>query len=200
MTPRSCIGLLAALSLVFNFAISSAQACDVVSTMVRPALIFTVPTPTVTPPKITVSPMPRSMPLKMKIKSRPLRTAPAQAPVAVKRAGDYKPYMKDLEKSIRAAWQRPSTRRVMPGGPTIKMLGSGQPQNIEVKLTSGNEAVDRAAVRALYLVQAKPLPAGALQYVNVEFVFENSNGSSCCCGGEQCTCANAGACGGSQRI
>jgi len=88
----------------------------------------------------------------------------------------------------------------MPVGTTFKLLRSGQLKNIEVNLTSGNEAVDRAAVRALYLVQAKPLPAGAPQYVNVEFVFENSNGSSCCCGGEQCTCANAGACGGSQRI
>ena len=168
--------------------------------MVRPALIFTVPTPTVAPPKITVSPMPRSMPLKMKIKSRPLTTVPTRAPVAVTSTVDYKPYMKDLEKSIRAAWQRPSTKHFMPVGATFKLLRSGQLKNIEVKLSSGNDAVDRAALRALYLVQAKPLPAGAPGYVNVKFVFENNYGSSCCCGGDQCTCANAGACGRSQRI
>jgi TonB family protein len=138
------------------------------------------------------------MPIKMKIKSHLL--APTQAPVAAQKAVDYEPYMKDLEASIRAAWARPGSKEFMPVGTTFKLLKSGQLKNIEVKLSSGNKKVDRAALRALYLVQAKPLPVGAPEYVNVKFVFESNNGSSCCCGGGACTCANAGACGRSQRF
>jgi hypothetical protein len=43
-----------------------------------------------------------------------------------------------------------------------------------------------------------PLPSGPAT-VKVKFVFENSNGSSCCCGGNSCTCARPGTCGSKQN-
>ena len=200
MTPRSCISFLAAIAFACNFALPSAQACDVVSSMVTPALIFTVPSAPVAPPHITVPPTPRSMPLKMKIKSHQVTTTADKAPAVVQQKVDYKRYMKQFEKSIRAAWQRPNSKEFMPVGTTFKLLKSGQLKNIEVTLSSRDDKVDKAALRALYMVHAQPLPKGAPEYVNVKFVFENNNGSSCCCGGNACTCANAGACGGAQGI
>jgi TonB family protein len=149
-------------------------------------------------PKAVPGSMPRSMPIKHRARttSQPSPTAAQSAQSQV----DYRPYMKDLEKRIRAAWVRPKSQDFMPVGTTFKILRSGQIKDVKVALSSGDSQVDRAALNALYLVKAEPLPARAAEYVKVKFVFENYNGSSCCCGGGNCTCASAGACGRSQEF
>lgn len=200
MTLRRSFSFLAALLVSANFAAPSVQACDAGLGMVSPAMIITVPPP-VRAPHVTVpTSMPvKSMPLKSKLKSRLVKTTPAKQ-AATAPAVDYKPYIKSLEKDIRAAWARPANAKFQPVGTTFKLLRNGQIKEIEVALSSDDKKVDRAAVNALYMVQAKPLPAGAPDYVNVKFIFENNNGSSCCCGGNDCTCGSAGACGSSQKI
>ncbi len=193
MTPRRCFSFFAAFLISANFAIPSVQACKAGLGMVGPAMIITVP------PPVTAPHVPQSMPLKSKLKSK-LMKAPAAAQTPSPQSVDYKPYIKALEKDIRAAWARPGDDKFMPVGTTFKILRTGQIKDIKVALSADEKSVDRAAVNALYMVQAKPLPKGAPEYVNVKFIFENNNGSSCCCGGNDCTCANAGACGTSQKI
>ncbi|HEY9867701.1 MAG TPA: TonB family protein [Candidatus Obscuribacterales bacterium] len=201
MTLRSSAHLLAALCFLAGTMPPGAEACEPALAMAPvAALTFTIPAPNVPPrtPKVVPTSMPRSMPVKHRARTtaQPPATAPQSAPSQV----DYRPYMKDLEKRIRAAWVRPKNQKFMPVGTTFKILRSGQIKDVKVALSSGDSKVDRAAVNALYLVKAQPLPARAAEYVKVKFVFENNNGSSCCCGGNNCTCASAGACGRSQEF
>lgn len=196
MLARLLSAALAAAGILLNPLGGGALACDVLIGAASPAaLTFVVPPPPPAPPlrvtkRLVVSGRAGKIkpPTAVSIPN-PQSTRPASI--------DYRPYMKNLEKDIRSAWKKPQVKDFLPVVTTFQIRRNGDIRSIRISKSSGNKIVDDAALKALSLVNpARPLPVGAPEYANVRFVFENEHGSSCCCGGINCTCAAPGACGG----
>lgn len=175
--------------------LSPAQACEpFVGFISPPALVVSMPHPVVhrTPPIIHKEPAVQQPVIEETTKpSTTVESSPKLQGV------DYSPFLNNLQNRINGAWSRPWRAKFKPLKVSMKVMKDGEIANVRVLKSSGNKRADKLALKALRDVSpVSSLPPGAPAYANVEFIFESSSGSSCCCGGSACHCTHAGNCGG----
>jgi TonB family protein len=110
--------------------------------------------------------------------------------------GKYEPFMNNLQNKLKSVWTPPDNVSYSPAEFEFAVSKDGKISKIKRLRSSGYAAADDAAWLAL--LRASPvssLPAGSPSTLRVQFIFESSTGSTCCCGGSVCTCAKPNSCG-----
>lgn len=110
--------------------------------------------------------------------------------------GKFEPFMNNLQNKLKSAWHPPANVHFSPAEFEFEVNRLGKISKIKQLRSSGNAVADDAALLALR--RGSPvsnLPPGALSHLVVQFTFESSTGSTCCCGGSVCTCAKPNSCG-----
>ncbi len=110
--------------------------------------------------------------------------------------GKLEPFMNNLQNKLKSAWHPPANVHFLPAKFEFEVSRFGKISKIKRLKSSGNAVADDAALLALRRGSpVSSLPPGAPSHLVVQFTFESSTGSTCCCGGRVCSCAKPNSCG-----
>lgn len=93
---------------------------------------------------------------------------------------DYGSYMANVQGMVKKNWYPPKNKESKHAKVLWKVLSDGSVTKVRIKDSSGDAAVDAAALKAVETVgKLRPLPAGSPDDVDIEFTFDyNVKGGS----------------------